>query len=460
MPSNFSKISPHLIGTISLLLLSTLIFFYFQPYYLPRNFALFLGILFAPFIIRSVGNQVTGRFLLPTLFFGVSLFFIKTNSLYYGFGVCLLLYIWESRQGRLNNMPLFLFGVLSFLVQQVLNNWSFPIRLQLSALAGKVIGFLGYPITVTGNLIYLDGQPFSVDPACMGLKMMVTAQLLALVIFAYFERKNKLVFSFSSIAFGLIGVIALTILANFIRLLALIIFKIMPENPLHDIIGLVSLIVYALLPFYFGVQFLVQKSRVSIISSSGSSSSTSYRILSKYLIRQISNILRISHFENVRFATIVLLSSLFLYQGVQSKQPIPLFAQPYPTEKFTNFKQSTTKNGMLKLENDSTLVYIKPPVSFFQGSHDPRVCWQGSGYTFQHIQVEKIGPTQIYTAILKHQDEQFYTAWWYDNLQHTTIEEWQWRLEGLQGQNGYFLVNVSSLDKNILINEIRKLLDF
>ncbi len=445
MPNNFSKISLHLIGTITLLLLSILIFFYFQPHYLPRNFALFLGILFTPFIIRPIDNQVTSRFLLPTLFFGVSLFFIKTNSLYYGFGVCLLLYIWESRQGRLNNLPLFLFVVLSFLVQQILNNWSFPIRLQLSALAGKAIGFLGYPITVTGNLIYLDGQPFSVDPACMGLKMMVTAQLLALVIFAYFERKNKLVFSFSTITLGLLSIITLTILANFIRLLALIIFKIMPDNPLHDMIGLVSLMVYALLPFYLGVQFLSRRSSASRTSSSGSTFSASYLILPKYLIRKTQTILRIRHFENVRFPAIVLLSSLFLYQGIQSKQPIPFFAQPYPIEKFTNFTQSTTENGMLKLENDSTLVYIKPPVSFFQGSHDPRVCWQGSGYTFQNIQVEKIGTAEIYTAILKHQDEQFHTAWWYDNLENTTIEEWQWRLEGLKSPSGYFLVNISTL---------------
>jgi len=154
MPNSFSKISSKLIGTITLLLLTALVFFYFQPYYLPQNFSLLLGLIFAPFIIQSINNQPNGRFLLPTLLLGSSLFFIKTNSLYYGFGVCFVLYIWESRQGRLNNLPLFLFVVISFLVQQVLNNWSFPIRLQLSAWAGKVIGLLGYPITVSGNCLY------------------------------------------------------------------------------------------------------------------------------------------------------------------------------------------------------------------------------------------------------------------------------------------------------------------
>lgn len=457
MLNSFSKISSKLIGTIALLLLTILVFLYFQPYYLPRNFALFLGLIFAPFIIRPVDKQTTDRFLLPTLLLGSSLFFIKTNSLYYGFGVFLGIYIWESRHGRLNNLPLFLFAVSSFLAQQVLNNWSFPIRLQLSALAGKAIGLLGYPITVSGNMIYMDGQPFSVDPACMGLKMMVTAQLLALVIFAYFERKDKIVFSFTKITFGLFTVISLTIFANFIRLLALIIFKIMPDNPLHDIIGLVSLVVYVLLPFYIGIRFLAEKSRASKTPSSGSSFSRSYRIFSKYLMPK--NALKSTrHFENIRYLLILLLSGLFLYQGIQSKQPIPIFALPYPTEKFANFEQSKTKNGILKLENNHTLVYIKPPVSFFQGSHDPRICWRGSGYTFQNIQVKQVGSQQIYTAILKQENEQFYTAWWYDNLENTTIEEWQWRLEGLKGLNGYFLVNISSLDKMQLLEQVAILL--
>jgi len=282
---------------------------------------------------------------------------------------------------------------------------------------------------------------------------MVTAQLLALVIFAYFERKDKLVFSFSKITFGLLAVIILTIVANFIRLLALIIFKIMPDNPLHDIIGLVSLVVYALVPFYFGVQFLAKEmTKVSNTPSTGSFFRLPYRILSKYLIRK--NALGLSF----RHLPILLISSLFLYQGSQSKQPIPIFAQPYPTEKFVDFKQSKTKDGILKLVNDSILIYIKPPVSFFQGSHDPRICWRGSGYSFQNIQVKKIDNQDIYTAILKKDNEQFHTAWWYDNLENTTIEEWQWRLEGLQGQGGYFLININSSDKMQLLEQVATLL--
>jgi len=112
----------------------------------------------------------------------------------------------------------------------------------------------------------------------------------------------------------------------------------------------------------------------------------------------------------------------------------------------------------MKLENDTNLIYIKPPVKFFQGNHDPRVCWTGSGYEFSNIQVEKIGTKEIYTAVLQHRDEQFYTAWWYDNLQTQTIEEWQWRWNGLRGQEKYYLINVSSVGREELLRHIAMLL--
>ena len=427
------KISPKIIINGSLLLLSLGIFLWYLPHYIPRNFSLFLGVIFAPFLFRIVQKAPSKRFLIPAIFFGLLLFLLRTNTFFYAFWVFLSMYLIENIKGRLNNLPLFLFFVLSFIAQQILNNWSFPIRLKLSELAGKIIYYLGYPIEVIGNMIYLDGQPFSVDPACMGLKMMVTAQLLALVIFAYFEHKNKLVFSIPAITVGMGFIMGLTVLSNFIRLVALIIFQIMPDNPMHDIMGLICLIFYTLLPFYFLLNYLVNQSFFSTPSFKVGAVKNSY-------------IVSLSLF------------ALFFYQGVQSSQPIPNFSQPYPIEKITGFEQSKTKKGMLKLENENTLIYIKPPVSFFRGSHDPRVCWQGSGYEFKHIKVEKLGKTNIYTALLTHPEGQMHTAWWYDNLTDQTIDEWEWRLDGLQNGKGYFLVNVTCLNRIDLLEQVKMLL--
>ena len=342
----------------------------------------------------------------------------------------------EVGWGRLNNLPLFLGVVLSYISQQILNNWSFSIRLQLSAWVGEVIGFLGYQTEVTGNIIFLEGMPFSVDPACMGLKMMVTAQLLALVMLAYYERKKQIVFSIKEISGYLILVMGLTVVANFTRILALVLFHILPENPLHELMGLIALGFYVLLPFYFLLAYVVEKRQTD------------------------KAVLKVRSVFNLVPAVLpkLLLLGLLAIHGYNSKQVVPAIVTPYPTPTLANFKQSQTANGILKIENDSTLIYIKPPVKFFQGNHDPRVCWSGSGYEFANIQVEQIGQTSIYTAILKYKEDQFYTAWWYDNLQAQTIEEWEWRWDLFQGKAGYYLVNVSSLDKVHLRKQVEDLL--
>ena len=98
-------------------------------------------------------------------------------------------------------------------------------------------------------------------------------------------------------------------------------------------------------------------------------------------------------------------------------------------------------------------------MKFYQGNHDPRVCWTGSGYEFSNIQIEKLGAKEIYTAVLKYKDDQFHTAWWYDNLQSQTIEEWRWRWNEFQGQEGYYLVNVSSMEREELFCQVALLLN-
>ena len=55
--------------------------------------------------------------------------------------------------------------------------------------------------------------------------------------------------------------------------------------------------------------------------------------------------------------------------------------------KLDGYQKEVTPKGVLKLRSEEGLIYVKPPVRFFQGSHDPRFCWQGSGYTFSQVQI-------------------------------------------------------------------------
>ena len=82
-------------------------------------------------------------------------------------------------------------------------------------------------------------------------------------------------------------------------------------------------------------------------------------------------------------------------------------------------------------------------MQFFQGSHDPRICWQGSGYTFQEVKIENIAGKEVYTALLEKGQDRIYTAWWFQNESARTVHEWEWRRQTLQANGGYYLVNVS-----------------
>jgi len=123
------------------------------------------------------------------------------------------------------------------------------------------------------------------------------------------------------------------------------------------------------------------------------------------------------------------------------------------------FDKSTTENGMWKFENDDALIYIKPAVKAFQGSHDPRICWSGSGYEFTKIKKIKIGATDIYTAILTKGNDELHTAWWFDNGEIKTIDEWQWRWTTLSGKSGFRLVNVTTAEQTDLLDLAEKIMD-
>ena len=428
-------------GSIFFLLGTGLVFFYFQPNYLRIEFPLLLGLIGSPFIWRKVSDDRSNRFAPLALGLGLLLFVLPSNSIYYFFWVALLLLGIEQTIGRLNNLPLFLLLILSYLVQQVLTNWSFPIRLELSEWAGIVLNGIGYEATIRGNIIDLAGTPFSVDPACMGLNMMVTSLLLTAMILGYWEQKRSITFRVMEIGSILLLVIGLNIITNFTRILALVLFRIFPDTLLHDAVGIIALAVYTLLPTYWGIGKYVDflKRRDAEAQRKREASST----ILQYLPKQ---------------AVYVFGFFLLCVHGQQLKYPAIEIGPSFPIKTFAHFQKSQTPNGITKLENDSTLIYIKPPVKFFQGSHDPRVCWRGEGYTFSNIQVEYSQNTPIYTAVLKQEGDLLHTAWWYDNLEETTIEQWQWRWDGFQGQAGYFLVNVACPEKEQLLEQITQLL--
>ncbi len=389
-----------------------------------------MGFIAFPFVLRFNEKRGNHRYGIAALIIGIALLFIRSGSLYYFFSAFLILYALDRLWGKINILPLLLVAAVSPVISNIVFIWSFPIRLKLTALAGKMLAFIGMKIQVSGNLLTLDGQVFSVDPACIGLKLIITSVVLGLLIISYTEKKYARHISFVRIAAILIGILLATIFANFIRLLTLIIFHILPENPLHDVVGILSLLIYVLIPAYYIIDRIVKRQERSTEDEAKPPSKLPFDRLS-----------------------LLVLSGLLTLQGiagVQFLQPSTAHLEHLDHISIPGFAKSITPNGVLKFQNDSALIYVKPPVNFYQGSHDPRYCWQGSGYDFTQMTLKESESRNYFTAQLVQNADTLYTAWWYQSENSTTAHEWDWRKSTIRGEGRFYMINITCNDQETL----------
>ncbi|MBU0765830.1 MAG: hypothetical protein KJ607_13470, partial [Bacteroidetes bacterium] len=97
--------------------------------------------------------------------------------------------------------------------------------------------------------------------------------------------------------------------------------------------------------------------------------------------------------------------------------------------------------------------------AFYGSDHNPSICWLGSGYSFENINTTTINGCEIYTATLEKEGSRLYTAWWFDNGEHKTIEQFSWRWNSLKGQAPYRLINVTCETGDKLLEEVTKLIN-
>lgn len=421
--------------TVTLLLVAGYLYFNFDNFYFSSSSL--LGILFAPYIFRRISQTPSSRFLWIALILGGLLYFRRSSSLFYFFTVTSVMYILESQWGRLNNLPIFLLGLMSALTGHIAYIWSFPIRLQLSEWAAKSLTAIGLETVARGNVIVRDGYEFTVDPACMGLQMLITAGIIGLLMMANLERKQRYVFSIWQIS-GYLGImLGLAVLANFTRLLSLVVFRIGPAHPLHAGIGLFSLLVYALIPFYlllaYGKRWPKEEQPL------GSDPERNLFILKRTYMGY-----------GVLLLILAMNGPKFLHTPLLQDDALVHFQLP-------GYDRQLLKNGVLQLKNDDALVYVKPSAGPLQSAHDPRICWEGTGYRFAQIQKQQIGEEWFYTAHLEKDEDKLYTAWWFDNGQERTIGEWTWRWNTLRLGRGFRLVNVTVGAAGDLEQEVLKI---
>ncbi|MBJ6119031.1 exosortase N [Pontibacter sp. BT310] len=388
-----------------------------------------LAMVLVPFVAQvQPQKSLSPALLIATIVLALLAATLQNSTLYFFTSVVAL---WCGAQlivGRISIYPILLLVVASPIFKYIANIISFPLRMQLTTWAVAIFNTMEKQAEAAGNIILVNEEEFSVDPACAGLSMLSLALILAVFILAHLQKTYQKNFPILFIGMMLCFMLLLNLVANLLRILLLVWFKILPGNPLHDVLGLLCLLIYALVPFYFTAKRLQQYlSNASPNASPKSAISLRGSLLLNYLL-------------------LLMLTGTGL--TIKSEKPVMALEQTIP--QLHGFQATTLENGVTKYSNENVLVYLKPIQAFYSTEHHPLICWEGSGYKFRHVQQRQIGNYNVYVGELQKGKDTLYTAWWMDNGLHQTIDQWDWRTRMLKGEAKFRLVNVTVAQKQEL----------
>lgn len=403
--------------------------------YLTYDFSLLLTFILAPFIIYIARpGQYSWRFggltALLVAMYGVT---GVLTALYFAI-ISLLLLVVEHYWGRVNDATFILLALSGSITRYFISNIGFPLRLQLSEWAGGILKVMDPTVEVLGNVIIYRGDEYLVDPACMGVNMVITGLVLSLAIIRYFELKQGVPFNKLGLGLTLVFAMIMVLCANLVRILALVLTGFPPDTAGHEVVGLLSLVVYAILPVALLLRLLSTKGWLISRATHGEGSIP--KAISIYPLLLLCGVIGWFGFTYVPQANYVKDS-------------------PYLKLRLANYEAQTTKLDVLQLRGEEGLIYIKPPATFYGSDHSPYICWSGSGYVFKQMQEDTIAGTPMYTARLEYKTDTLYTAWWFSNGQQRTIEQLVWRLESFRGKAPFALVNVTSTSPAKLEEQIK-----
>ena len=197
----------------------------------PTTIVGILALLYTP----AKGDQPPEslRYAWPALLFIAGFFITPQQTAVYGAICCAGGLLLETFYRRVAATIPFILLLLSPIAAGYIDNFSFPIRLQLSAIAGHLLA---------------RAPVFSVDHANEGLHMLVISLLAALLLINYCQTQYRRSLQVLPILLLLIMAAVLNIIANLFRIICLGVLAIVPADPLHHVLGLVFLLAFIVLP--------------------------------------------------------------------------------------------------------------------------------------------------------------------------------------------------------------------
>lgn len=393
-----------------------------------------LGAATVPVVLRAdAADKGSLRYFYAALIGCLLAWMVPAKTLLFATLVLALCFLADSLFGKINALPLMALLLMAPIFQYVTNVFTFPIRLHLTRLAGAILRLAGREAATEGNVLILDGAEFSVDPACMGLSMMVTALLCGIAAVGIAQRKTGKSIPFWMLIAWLAGILALNTGSNLFRIVLLVQFRIPPGHYMHDGVGLLCLGLYVLIPVFMLTPRLVNR------YGQTPSERPHREKRPMYIVAQ---------------AHLSLAACIFL---LAYKVSLPRDVQLPQAPVVPGFAVSALPKGVVKLERAGALVYVKKIVDCYYTDHHPTICWQGSGFVFRKVKEATIAGVPVFTGVLEKGKERLYTAWWYDNGQLQTVSQLEWRWNALLTGKRFALVNVTAADPATLAAEIHRI---
>jgi exosortase N len=402
---------------------------------LNLNFSVIIGFLLLPYVWTSnLENRRSNRWLVVVVLLSIACWYLSIVTLYYWLAVMALVFAFESLRTRLTILPIALLFTISMIFRYLSEVFTFPIRIWLSRCVGELLKFCQFDIQVSGNNIVLNGSDFSVEPACMGLDMMGVSLMMSIFLIAFYQKKTKRNLPDLWIILILILTFGINILNNFFRMMLLIILKISPGNPFHEIVGLLCFLVYVCVPlaYLIGKVFSVK----TTVARSGTSRSVEY---SDSILEVPIRSTVFLHLFLSFFISFIIISGM---ENIRNRQQ---------NESANVLKQFDVK----QIRTDKALIYIKQIPAFYSVEHSPLFCWRGSGYELKNINEIVVNGHKIYTGFLIKGNEKLLTAWWFTDGNMLTNSQLAWRWRSFLNNKSFQLVNITANSEADLKSEVK-----
>jgi len=402
--------------------------------YIPwQSVNFIIGLAGIPLLGGAVIRPRSNRALIAVVLFAVLSLLVPVDTFIFFSLVACVIWILESRHGKVSGLLICNLALMSPLGQYAASTFSFPIRLHLTTLAGRMLGVVREGVQVYGNLIVMNGHEFSVDPSCMGVKLILTALLCTILIIGLIGRQQKQKLSVRYTLCILLLSVLLTLIANVFRIVTLVYFQI-PPGIVHELIGIVCLLVYVLLPVYFFTRLIFR-----------------YYALGYSPQKPKQEAGKISAPLMALCVAAVGVSAIISGKSEQA-------GADYSCINIPGYLSSPMQDGVVKLEKPGALLYIKPIHGILYTEHNPVICWLGSGYSFASIREVQWFGKPVFAGITQKGAEQLHTAWWYDNGDSYTNSQFLWRWQWLNGAQPFHVINVTTTTERALYEAVKQLL--